>query len=79
MKKKNAEQQGKNYTNQRLGEEILYYRREQNLSLKELSRLCAINIEILDELELTGYDLKLSELERITTALGKKVSIKLTD
>lgn len=79
MKKNNSEQQGKNYTNQRLGEEILYYRREQNLSLKELSRLCAINIEILDELELTGYDLKLSELERITMALGKKVSIKLTD
>lgn len=79
MKKKNSEQQGKNYTNQRLGEEILYYRREQNLSLKELSRLCAINIEILDELELTGYDLKLSELERIAMALGKKVSIKLTD
>ncbi len=79
MKKNNSEQQGKNYTNQRLGEEILYYRREQNLSLKELSRLCAINIEILDELELTGYDLKLSELERIATALGKKVSIKLTD
>lgn len=79
MKKKNSELQGENYTNQRLGEEILYYRREQNLSLKELSRLCAINIEILDELELTGYDLKLSELERIATALGKKVSIKLTD
>ena len=79
MKKKNAEQQEENYTNQRLGEEILYYRREQNLSLKELSRLCAINIEILDELELTGYDLKLSELERIATTLGKKVSIKLTD
>ena len=79
MKKKNAEQQEENYTNQRLGEEILYYRREQKLSLKELSRLCAINIEILDELELTGYDLKLSELERIATTLGKKVSIKLTD
>lgn len=79
MKKNNSEQQEENYTNQRLGEEILYYRREQNLSLKELSRLCAINIEILDELELTGYDLKLSELERIAMALGKKVSIKLTD
>ena len=79
MKKNNSEQQEENYTNQRLGEEILYYRREQNLSLKELSRLCAINIEILDELELTGYDLKLSELERIATTLGKKVSIKLTD
>ena len=79
MKKNNSEQQGENYTNQRLGEEILYYRREQKLSLKELSRLCAINIEILDELELTGYDLKLSELERIATTLGKKVSIKLTD
>ena len=79
MKKKNAEQQGENYTNQRLGEEILYYRREQNLSLKKLSRLCAINIEILDELELTGYDLKLSELERIAATLGKKLSIKLTD
>ena len=79
MKKNNSEQQGENYTNQRLGEEILYYRREQKLSLKELSRLCAINIEILDELELTGYDLKLSELERIAMALGKKVSIKLTD
>ncbi len=79
MKKKNAEQQEENYTNQRLGEEILYYRREQNLSLKKLSRLCSISIEILDELELTGYDLKLSELERIATTLGKKVSIKLTD
>lgn len=78
MKKQN-ERQGEEYTNRRLGEEILYYRREQELSLKELSYRCNIEIEKLDELELTGGDLKLSELERIAKALGKKLRIEITD
>lgn len=64
---------------ERLGEQLIYYRREHNLSLHDLSRMSGIDIRHIDNLEAGKTNSDLKTLCTLAEALGKKIRIDIVD
>ena len=66
-------------TRERLGEQLIYYRREHNLSLHDLSRMSGVDIRHIDNLEAGKTNSDLKTLCALAKALGKKIRIDIVD
>ena len=66
-------------TRERLGEQLIYYRREHNLSLHDLSRMSGVDIRHIDNLEAGKTNSDLKTLCALAEALGKKIRIDIVD
>ena len=64
---------------QRLGEELNYFRREQHLSLYDISQRSGLPINYLDSLELGQTDANLHTLVKLVQALNKHLRIEIID
>ncbi len=66
-------------TKEHLGEQLTYFRRELHLSIHELSRMSGLKDHYIDNMEIGSTDTNLKTLSTLTTCLGKKIRIEITD